>query len=202
MSITIGDERYPDDVWRIIEHQELGLVLHTYMAAKSADENTRFLLAIAQGQAPKSIYDNHFKDNASFQINIPYGMYKNAEKLASKGDWTNPKWTKILEEARRDVVMFVTSNFVGQFPDGEFWRSEQFRRFCFGKAVDPEKVAKVLGLKDDEDDLTVLKEAMFLLTIGEKHRAETEMEKLANKHKDAAFVKHMQQALRQAGFAA
>ena len=116
MSIKIGDERYPDDVWGIIEHQELGLALHTYMAAKSADENTRFLLAIAQGQAPKSIYDNHFKDNAIFQISIPYGMYKNAEKLASKGDWTNPKWTKILEEARRDVVIFVTSNFVGQFP--------------------------------------------------------------------------------------
>lgn len=191
MTIKIGKTSYPDDVWGILNNGKLGPVFHNYVVAQRATENTAFLLALITRKGLPVLYNAFIKPGSQFEINISGAMRAPMVELGDRADWTLASWQKPLSEARNEIITVTQQNFLAKF-----WKSDEFREFCFKTCGSPAKVGKLIGVKD----VKTLGDIMMLGVLGDKRKAETEAKKLATKEKNKFTAEQLTKALVSAGF--
>ena len=84
MSINVAGESYPEDVWGIVNHQELGQEFHEYCVAEKAQENMFFLRALLARQPTIYLYEHFIKTGASYQVDIPCELRQDAAELSGE----------------------------------------------------------------------------------------------------------------------
>lgn len=149
------------------------------MAAYLAYAKKRLMLNevmfyVNKGNNYKSIYTKYLYKKSKDQVNCNGKVYKAADQLASKADWENAAWPKVIAAGKKDVGTALTKD-IREFTKSTFW--EDFLKK--GKMGDPTKAAKLLGISDPKK----LKLMMEAQVIGDKKLAKKLWEEIAKKEK-------------------
>jgi hypothetical protein len=129
---------------------------------------------VNKGNNYEVIYKKYLDSKSKDQVNCDSKVYKAGEILASKSDWDNKAWPKIVAMGKKSVGNSLDNDL------GAFYSSSFYKDFMVKSNMgSPAKAAKILGISDPKK----LKLMMEAQVVGNKKLAKKLWDEIAKKEK-------------------